>query len=164
MVILHDAGIDQGGVGAAEGPSQQLTVLRGAAGFSMWILLDAFFFWCPAGKVLSREDHWLRFLLPAGVKFRVGCGPSWGARSAQVRSSPGRVYQGGMCDRVKKTTGPPHCTDSRECAPRGTVQGAGVCSSPRRMGPCSSPSCWTPRASWRPMGVCSSRAPGWECA
>ena len=40
MVILHDAGIDQGGFGAAEGASQQLTVLRGAAGFGMRILQD----------------------------------------------------------------------------------------------------------------------------
>ena len=87
-MILHDAGIDQGGFGAAEGPSQQLTVLRGGAGFSMWILLDAFFFWCPAGKVLSREDHWLRFLLPAGVKFRVGCGPSRGVPPFPRRASP----------------------------------------------------------------------------
>ena len=41
MVILHDAGIDQGGFGAAEGASQQLTVLREAAGFGMRILQDA---------------------------------------------------------------------------------------------------------------------------
>ena len=41
MMILHDAGIDQGGFGAAEGPSQQLTVLREAAGFEMIILEDA---------------------------------------------------------------------------------------------------------------------------
>ena len=40
-MILHDAGIDQGGFGAAEGPSQQLTVLREAAGFGMRILQDA---------------------------------------------------------------------------------------------------------------------------
>ena len=33
MLILHDAGID--GFGAAEGASQQLTVLREAAGFDM---------------------------------------------------------------------------------------------------------------------------------
>ena len=39
-MILHDAGIDQGGFGAAEGPSQQLTVLREAAGFGMRILQD----------------------------------------------------------------------------------------------------------------------------
>ena len=31
-MILHDAGRDQGGFGAAEGASQQLTVLREAAG------------------------------------------------------------------------------------------------------------------------------------
>ena len=41
MMILHDAGIDQGGFGAAEGVSQQLTVLRDAAGVVMWILQDA---------------------------------------------------------------------------------------------------------------------------
>ena len=35
MMILHDAGIDQGGFGAAEGVSQQLPVLREAAGFGM---------------------------------------------------------------------------------------------------------------------------------
>ena len=40
-MILHDAGIDQGGFGAAEGPSQQLTVLREAAGFDMISLQDA---------------------------------------------------------------------------------------------------------------------------
>ena len=40
-MILHDAGIDQGGFGAAEGASQQLTVLREAAGFGMRILQDA---------------------------------------------------------------------------------------------------------------------------
>ena len=86
-MILQDAGKDQGVVGAAEGPSQQLTVLREAAGFGMGILADAgrnqggwsVFFECPAGKVLSREDHWLRVPLPAGVKFRVGCGPSLAA-------------------------------------------------------------------------------------
>ena len=41
VVILHNAGIDQGGVGAAEGASQQLTVLHEAAGFGMRILQDA---------------------------------------------------------------------------------------------------------------------------
>ena len=41
MIILHDAGIDQGVFRAAEGPSQQLTVLREAAGFGMGILPDA---------------------------------------------------------------------------------------------------------------------------
>ena len=41
MVILHDAGIAQGGFGAAEGASQQLTVLREAAGFDMMFLQDA---------------------------------------------------------------------------------------------------------------------------
>ena len=39
-MILHDAGRDQGGFGAAEGASQQLTVLREAAGFGMRILQD----------------------------------------------------------------------------------------------------------------------------
>ena len=39
-MVLHDAGIDQGGFGAAEGPSQQLTVLHEAAGFGMRILRD----------------------------------------------------------------------------------------------------------------------------
>ena len=41
MMILHDAGIDQGGFGAADGTSQQLPVLREAAGFAMMILQDA---------------------------------------------------------------------------------------------------------------------------
>ena len=41
MVILHDAGIDQGGFGAAEGASQQLPVLREAAGFGTMSLQDA---------------------------------------------------------------------------------------------------------------------------
>ena len=40
-MILHDAGRDQGGFGAAEGASQQLTVLREAAGFGMRILQGA---------------------------------------------------------------------------------------------------------------------------
>ena len=40
MVILHDSGIDQGGFGAAEGASQQLTGLRKAAGFDMSSLQD----------------------------------------------------------------------------------------------------------------------------
>ena len=35
MMIVFDAGIDQGGFGAAEGASQQLPVLREAAGFGM---------------------------------------------------------------------------------------------------------------------------------
>ena len=43
MVILLDAGIDidQGGFGAAEGASQQLTILREAAGFDITTLHDA---------------------------------------------------------------------------------------------------------------------------
>ena len=41
MMILQDAGIDQGGFGAADGASQQLPVLREAAGFAMMILQDA---------------------------------------------------------------------------------------------------------------------------
>ena len=32
-MIQHDAGIDQGGLGAADGASHQLTVLHEAAGF-----------------------------------------------------------------------------------------------------------------------------------
>ena len=40
MMILHDAGRDQGGFRAAEGASQQLTVLREAAGSGMRILQD----------------------------------------------------------------------------------------------------------------------------
>ena len=40
-MILHDAGRDQGGFRTAEGASQQLTVLREAAGFGMRILQDA---------------------------------------------------------------------------------------------------------------------------
>ena len=39
-MILHDAGIDQGGFGAADSPTHQLTVLR-EAGFDMMILQDA---------------------------------------------------------------------------------------------------------------------------
>ena len=39
-MILHDAGRDQGGFGAAESASQQLPVLREAAGFGMRILQD----------------------------------------------------------------------------------------------------------------------------
>ena len=35
MMILHDAGIDKGGSGAADGASQQLQVLREAAGVYM---------------------------------------------------------------------------------------------------------------------------------
>ena len=41
VVILHNAGIDPGGFGAAEGASQQLTILRDAAGFDMITLHDA---------------------------------------------------------------------------------------------------------------------------
>ena len=40
MMILHDAGIDQGGFGAADSPIHQLTVLR-EAGCDMMILQDA---------------------------------------------------------------------------------------------------------------------------
>ena len=40
MMSLHDAGRDQGGFRAAEGASQQLTVLREAAGFDMISLQD----------------------------------------------------------------------------------------------------------------------------
>ena len=41
MRILQDAGKDQGGFGAAEGASQQLTVLREAAGVDMISPRDA---------------------------------------------------------------------------------------------------------------------------
>ena len=41
MAIVHNAGIGQGGFGAAEGASQQLTVLREAAGLDMISLPDA---------------------------------------------------------------------------------------------------------------------------
>ena len=41
MMILHDAGIDQGGFGAVDGTSQQLPVLREAAGCAVMILQDA---------------------------------------------------------------------------------------------------------------------------
>ena len=41
MMVLHAAGIDQGGFGAAEGPSQQLSVLREAAGCDVMVLQDA---------------------------------------------------------------------------------------------------------------------------
>ena len=40
MMIVFDAGIDQGGFGAAEGASQQLPVLREAAGFGMMSIKD----------------------------------------------------------------------------------------------------------------------------
>ena len=40
-MVLHDAGIDQGGFGATEGPTPQLTVLREAAGVDMTFLQDA---------------------------------------------------------------------------------------------------------------------------
>ena len=40
-MILHDAGTDQGGFGAAESASQQLIVLREAAGFGTTVLQDA---------------------------------------------------------------------------------------------------------------------------
>ena len=41
MMILLDGGTEQGGFGAADGPSHQLTVLREAAGFGMMSLQDA---------------------------------------------------------------------------------------------------------------------------
>ena len=41
MMNLHDADIDQGGFGAAEGPTPQLTVLREAAGVDRMFLQDA---------------------------------------------------------------------------------------------------------------------------
>ena len=41
MMILHDAGRDQGGFGDAYGTSQQLPVLREAAGVDMMFLQDA---------------------------------------------------------------------------------------------------------------------------
>ena len=41
MMVLHDTGIDQGGFGATEGPTPQLTVLREAAGVDMMFLQDA---------------------------------------------------------------------------------------------------------------------------
>ena len=41
MMNLHDADIDQGGFGAAEGASPPLTVLHEAAGFGMRVLQDA---------------------------------------------------------------------------------------------------------------------------
>ncbi len=40
-MVLHDAGIDQGGFGAAEGPTPQLPVLRDAAGVALTFLPDA---------------------------------------------------------------------------------------------------------------------------
>ena len=39
MMVLHDAAIDQGGLGAADGPTHQLAVLR--EGFDRMILHDA---------------------------------------------------------------------------------------------------------------------------
>ena len=41
MMVLQDAGVDQGGFGAADGPSHQLTVLREAAGCDVMVLQDA---------------------------------------------------------------------------------------------------------------------------
>ena len=41
MMILDDAGIDRCGFGAADGASQQLPVLREAAGCPMMVLQDA---------------------------------------------------------------------------------------------------------------------------
>ena len=41
MMIIHGAGIDQDGFGAAEGASQQLPVLREAAGHDVMILQDS---------------------------------------------------------------------------------------------------------------------------
>ena len=41
MMILHDADIDQGGFGAADGASQQLPVPREAAGVDEIFLQDA---------------------------------------------------------------------------------------------------------------------------
>ena len=41
MVNLHEADIDQGGFGAAEGPTPQLTVLREAADIDQMFLQDA---------------------------------------------------------------------------------------------------------------------------
>ena len=41
MMVLHDAGIDQGGFRTAEGPTPQLTVLREAAGVDEMFLQDA---------------------------------------------------------------------------------------------------------------------------
>ena len=40
-MILHDAGIEPGGFGAADSPCQQLPVLREAVGFGKAILQDA---------------------------------------------------------------------------------------------------------------------------
>ena len=40
MMILHDAGIDQGGFGAADSPTHQLAALC-EAGFHMMVLQDA---------------------------------------------------------------------------------------------------------------------------
>ena len=39
-MVLQDAGVDQGGFGAADGPSHQLTVLR-EAGCDVMVLQDA---------------------------------------------------------------------------------------------------------------------------
>ncbi len=41
MMVLHDAGIDQGGFRTAEGPTPQLTVLREAAGVDLMFFQDA---------------------------------------------------------------------------------------------------------------------------
>ena len=74
-----------------------------------------------------------RFLLPAGVKFKDDCGPDGGSMSKHM----------GL------RTAPIHGSVLHVCG-----QGTGVCSTPHRMGVCSTPSCWTPRAAGGP----------WECA
>ena len=62
--------------------SEQLKVQANSGQYcaKQQVLACGFYRFCflvrPPGKVMSREDHWLRFLLPAGVKFRVGCGSS----------------------------------------------------------------------------------------
>ena len=73
----------------------------------------------PAGKVRSREAHWRRFLLPAGVKFEDHCGPDGGSMSKHM----------GL------RTAPVHGSVLHVCG-----QGTGVCSTPHRMGVCSTPS------------------------
>ena len=62
-MILHDTGRDQGGFGAAEGASQQLTVLREAAGFGIHLFIHSFLLllWDGTGGVGSGKWSNARF-------------------------------------------------------------------------------------------------------
>ena len=69
MMILHDAGIDQGGFGAADGASQQLPVLREAAGFAMMIMVTPKMDWREL-TLSSRSVQCLRVPNRAGYPSR----------------------------------------------------------------------------------------------